>query len=232
MNESKTDMQEKSSAEKPRWPAGVRELMLLTNVLPLLHAVVCLNLMWQGQLVLALVCLYLVPPLLTRGWLKLRGIQSGVHSVTEKVFMTWWVTAQAQMIFNRLPFLEEMLRLVPGLYSLWMRLWGAKIGRLTFWGPHVRIVDRPLIIIGDDVVIGGGCQIGSHLLVRDESGAMTLQIAAVEIGEEALVGTYTMIGPGVVIEPRAEVRACAIIPQFNRWRGEKRLKPETAHHGE
>jgi len=232
MNESKTDMPGKSSAEHPPWPARLRGLMLLTNVLPLLHVVVCLALMWRGQFALALVCLYLVPPLLTRGWLKLRGIQPGVQTVTEKVFMTWWVTAQAQMIFNRLPFLEEVLRLVPGLYSLWMRLWGAQIGRLTFWGPNVRIVDRPLIIIGDDVVIGGGCQIGSHLLVRDESGAMRLQIAHVEIGAQALVGTYSMIGPGVVIEPQAEVRACAIIPPFNRWRGDKRVKPETAHHGE
>lgn len=156
----------------------------------------------------------------------LRSLPSGTISVAEPAFVTWWVSAQAQMIFNRLPMLEEVLRLVPGVYSLWLRLWGAQIGRLTFWGPHTRIVDRPLLIVGNDVVIGGGCQIGSHLLMRSETGMMTLQVAAVQIGDRALVGTYTLIGPGVVIEPDSEVRACAIVPPFNRWCGGKRVKPE------
>ena len=141
--------------------------------------------------------------------------------------MTWWITLQAQMIFNRLPWLEELLRLVPGLCSLWMRLWGARIGRLTFWGPGARIVDRPFVQIGNDVILGGGCQMGSHLLVKTADGGMNLTVAKVQIGDAAVVGTYALIGPGVQIEANADVRACAIVPPFNHWRGEKRIKPES-----
>ncbi len=226
MNMLKTPMQEKSSAEASAWPVRVRLVMLLTNPLPLLHVIACVWLGCRVSVLSALALLYLLPPLLTRFWLGFRGFPAGVIAASDPGFVTWWVSAQAQMIFNRLPILEEMLRLVPGLYSLWMRLWGARIGRLTFWGPHSRIVDRPLLIVGEDVVIGGGCQIGSHLLVRGEEGGMTLQVAPVEMGDRALIGTYAMIGPGVVIEPEAEVRACAIVPPFNRWRGDKRVKPE------
>jgi serine acetyltransferase len=227
MNESKIAMPEKSSADTAAWPVRVRLIMLTTNALPVIHAAFCVWLAWRVTVIGAVLLLYLLPPLLTRCWMMLRRLPAGTISASDPGFVTWWLSAQAQMIFNRLPMLEELLRLVPGLYSFWMRLWGAKIGRLTFWGPHTRIVDRPLLIVGDDVVIGGGCQIGSHLVVRGDSGMMTLQVAAVQIGDRALVGTYAMIGPGVIIEPDAEVRACAIVPPFNRWRGDKRVKPES-----
>lgn len=219
-------MQGKSFAEPTAWPMRVRIVMLLTNTLPMLHAALCVWVAFRISLIGALLILYLLPPILTRLWLILRALPPGTICLTDSAFVTWWVSAQAQMIFNRLPLLEEVLRVVPGLYSLWMRLWGAQIGRLTFWGPSTRIVDRPLLIVGDDVIIGGGCQIGSHLLARDKTGVMSLQLAAVKIGDRALVGTYSMIGPGVVIEADAQVRACAILPAFNHWRGDKRVKPE------
>ena len=83
------------------------------------------------------------------------------------------------MIFCRLPMLEEIMRLVPGLYSLWLRLWGARVGRLTYWGAGLRILDRSFLHIGDDVIFGAAVRLNPHVLTRNEQGEMELILAGI-----------------------------------------------------
>ena len=109
------------------WPIGLRIRMLLWNFLPLLHVCGVITCAWRFSIPLAIAGLYLFPPLLCRLILLLYPLNGGTYPSGSREFVSWWATAQTQMIFCRLPMLEELLRLVPGLYSMWLRLWWAKI---------------------------------------------------------------------------------------------------------
>jgi hypothetical protein len=201
--------------------------MLLWNFLPLAHAAAVVATTfyftspWRWAAPFAL--LYLLPPLLCRAVLIISPVAGGSHPVGSRTFAVWWATAQMQMLFNRLPMLEEILRLVPGLYSLWLRLWGAKIGRLTFWAPGVRILDRSFLRIGDDVVTGAGVRFNAHV-IEPVQGVPTLHLADVSIGNACQLGGYCLLTAGCQIDDRESVHAFALLPPFCRWTAGRRAK--------
>lgn len=41
--------------------------------------------------------------------------------------------------------------LIPGIFSCWLRLWGAKVGRDVYWTTRLEIADRSLLEIGDRI---------------------------------------------------------------------------------
>ncbi|MCX6953884.1 MAG: hypothetical protein NTV51_17175 [Verrucomicrobia bacterium] len=111
--------------------AGEKFLLLGLNAWPLVHALgaVAGAGLLPGSVGLrvaaVLVWLLVVPPLLGRLVLA-RGLPAGDFPVPSPTFFRWWATWQLQSLFNRLPWIEETLRLVPALYSGWLRLWGLR----------------------------------------------------------------------------------------------------------
>lgn len=164
----------------------------------------------------------LAPPLLSR-LVTGCGLPSGNCEVPSRVFFRWWTTWQLQMIFNRLPWIEEAMRLVPGFYSMWLRLWGARIGRLTLWSPGVRVYDRPLLRIGDDVVIGINARITGHLSHLDAEGHVRLALGAVTLDDRTSVGGSAFVGAGFVLESDQSTEALFLGMPFTRWRGGERV---------
>ena len=229
MNGSKFAASDPSSAGGPQsWPVRLRVWMLVWNYVPLLHLVAC------GWAVLAVPpgwgvgvlggMVYLLPPLLARVLMAAHPLVPGSHAVGSPVFLAWWATAQLQMLFCRVPVLEEALRLVPGLYSLWLRLWGARIGRFTFWAPGLRILDRSLLRVGDDVVFGAGVRINPHV-IDTVDGRQVLHLAAVEIGPRARIGGYALLTAGCCIPADAALKAFTLAPPFTTWHEGKRVRP-------
>src|SRR5205085_8003532 len=110
--------------------------------------------------------LLLVPPIVVR----LCGRVESREDVSSEspAFLRWWFTAQWQVIFNRLPWIEEMIRLVPGLYSTWLRLWGARVGKFVYWTPGLRILDRSFVDVGGRVVFGVGVRLNPHILMPND----------------------------------------------------------------
>jgi hypothetical protein len=228
MNEPKSDMPEKSSAGT--WPLRTRLVMVALNFLPLLHAAgvgACILALDGGwRIGAAVLVLFLLPPLIARMLLLVFPIPAGSHPVGSRAFLIWWASAQCQMLFCRFPFLEECLRLVPGLYSCWLRLWGAKIGRLTFWPPGLRILDRSLLRIGHDVVFGSGVRLNAHVIARDENtGELLLHLAEIEIGDGAHIGGYSLLTAGSIVERGEHLKAFSLSPPFTRWRDNRRTRP-------
>ena len=181
--------------------------MILMGYLPLLHlaAVVTVFILLDDQPAItrcsaSLATLYLLPALTVRFCLFIKPLPEGNHSVNSSAFLFWWFTAQWQIVFNRLPLLEELLRMVPGLYSAWLRLWGARIGKLVYWSPGVLLLDRPLVEIGDQVVFGSGVRINPHVILSGAYGP-TLAIARVRVGTRAMLGGYSLVMAGSVIQP-------------------------------
>ena len=116
--------------------------------------------------------------------------------------------------------LEEILRLVPGLYSLWLRAWGSRIGKLTYWAPQTIILDRGFLDIGDHVIFGAGVRINPHVMERDPDPV--LRLAPVKIGDRAMIGGYSLLTAGTEIADDEATRAFLISPPFSKWHKGKR----------
>lgn len=211
-----------------RWPLRTRLAMISLGFVPLLHVAVItlavLTVPGPARLAAFLGVLYLMPPLAVRLLLRLRPVAAGTHAAGSPVFLTWWATAQCQMIFCRLTFLEELLRLVPSLYSCWLRLWGARIGRLTFWSPGLRILDRSFLVVGDDVVFGAGVRLNPHVL-ETADGRPVLHLAPVTVGEKCHVGGYSLLTAGTVVPPGQSLKAFTLSPPFTHWKEGQRVRP-------
>lgn len=208
-----------------------RALMIALNFVPLLHAVFAGLLLllpllhWFARIGLALGFLYLAPPLAARLILSFFAFPEGRIAVGAKPFFGWWVLFQLQVVFCRLPALEELLRLIPGLYSQWLRLWGARIGRLTYWSPGTLITDRSFLCIGNDVVFGAGVRLNPHVLVKNSDGRMELLLATVKVGDRVVVGGYSLLTAGTEISSDQATRAFLISPPFSVWKEGKRIHP-------
>ena len=144
--------------------------------------------------------IYLLPPLAVR-LARPSAMTSVNYPLGSAGFLKWWYSSQWQVIYGRFPALEELLRTVPGLYSAWLRLWGAKIGAIVYWSPGIKIFDRPFLEIGDRVVIGADTKITPHYLARSADGEMELVLSTVSIGHDAMIGGSTLLPAGVHVDP-------------------------------
>lgn len=205
-------------------------LLLALNFIPLAHVslVVLLPLVisrsWPGRALTAIAALYLLPPLLALAARKSARVAEGQIPFGSKDFFTWWASLQLQMVFCRFPALEELLRLVPGLYSAWLRLWGARIGRLTFWSPGMLILDRSYVQIGDDVIFGAGVRINPHVLAKKSDDSFELLLGKVKIGDRASIGGYALITAGAEIGAGEVTDALLVLPPFSVFKDGKRIR--------
>ena len=212
--------------------AGLRALMVLFGFIPFLHLGASLVLLaapvafgtTYKMFLLGLGILYLAGPLVVRVTTLLAPVPHGRFDINSRPFLLWWFTAQWQVLFNRLPVLEELLRMVPGLYSLWLRCWGARVGRLVYWSPGLAILDRPLVEVGSRVVFGVGVRVNPHLLGPDAEagGRMILTVAPVRIGDDALVGGYSFLPPGAAVAAGEVLPGMKTMRMFTEWRDGKR----------
>jgi hypothetical protein len=179
------------------------------------------SLRWRGWIT-TVFCLYVVPPIGARLCRLVWRSPEGQVDIDSRGFLAWWMESQWQTIFNRLPLLEEGLRLVPGLYSCWLRLWGAEVGSLVYWSPGLRVADRRLIDVGSRVVFGAGVRVFGHMMIRDSGGKTTLLVAPVRVGTGAVVGGYSLLAPGVEIAAGELTPPIRGLGPFTEWRGGRR----------
>jgi acetyltransferase-like isoleucine patch superfamily enzyme len=178
---------------------------------------------WRGTgATLAVALLYLLPPLVAR-LASVRSLKPGRFDPETKAgrsaLLRWWWTAQVQTLFLRFPALEELLRLLPfGIYSAWLRLWGSRVGRLVYWAPGTVVLDRGLIDIGDHVVFGAGARLHPHVVIP-EAGRLILLLGPVTIGAGCLVGGFSLLLPGVTVEPGTVSPPFRHLRPFQTWPG-------------
>ena len=196
----------------------------LNVVAIIILAVLPATLDWPRWTMLAAVAWLLVaPPLVVRLTLLIRPLPRGDIPLDSAEFLRWWFTSQWQVIFNRLPWIEEMIRLVPGLYSTWLRLWGARVGPFVYWTPGLRILDRPLVDIGGRVVFGVGVRINPHIIMPDDVGALVLRLGTVRIGDDAMIGGYSILFAGCWIAPGEATPGKREHRPFTGWKNGRRF---------
>jgi hypothetical protein len=187
--------------------------------------VIVVNTLSRGLLTglaLAFAWIYLVPPLICRAVLLAFGRPSGPATPRSRSYRVWWLLLQLQIVFNRVPQLEELLRMVPGVYGFWLNLWGSKVSLMAYWSPGVLVTDRYLLRVGRGAVLGAGCMVGGHLVSRDAAGEYTLTVSEVTVEEGAIVGAHALIAPGCHIGAREVVPAGRSLGPFTRWKQGKR----------
>ena len=172
--------------------------------------------------------IYLFPPFLCRLFITIWGRPVGTVNSNTKIFLYWWFLTQLQILFVRLPFLEEILRFFPGLYSLWLNLWGAQVSLLTYWSPGVTLTDRYHLNIEKGVIIGGGCRLGAHIITFTNDNLQCLTLAPITIERHSVVGIHAAIGPGCRVYPQETVPAGKILKPFYQWKDGKIRRPENS----
>jgi len=199
-------------------------LFVLFNYLTFFLLILTLLIGMNIGIVWALATLYLFPPILARLVLLIFPIKNTHIPFGSAEFMTWWFLSSLQTIFSRFPFLEELLRSVPSLYSIWLRLWGAKIGKMTFWAPNTTILDRSFLEVGDFVSFGMGVRLNPHVIATNDEGERELLLASIVIGDHSLIGGYSLLTTGTEICPNETTNSFLRSPPFCTWKDKKRIK--------
>jgi hypothetical protein len=219
----------------------VRLGMVVLGFIPVLHLIATLLpsvLVATGRTGPAAACLtpailFLLPPLVVRASTWWSPLTSGRLEPGSRGFLHWWFAAQWQVIFTRLPMLEEMIRMIPGLYSMWLRLWGARVGSLVYWSPGVVILDRPLVRIGSRVILGVGARLAPHVLAPNGARRMALYLSPITIGDGALIGGYSVLLPGCEVAEGEVTPPFRTIHAFSRFANGRRMAgPDAMEHVE
>jgi len=142
--------------------------------------------------------LYGLPLIAYRIHARLHPTLEGVSYLKGEQYSSWWGSHQLQSIYIAFPLLESVLRLVPGAFSAWLRLWGSQIGAQVYWGSVGEIADRGLLKVGDRALIGHRVGLYSHI-IKPKKDNLLLYVKTIEIGADAFIGSGSYIAPGVVV---------------------------------
>lgn len=174
--------------------------------------------------VLLLFAIYLVPPLVLRILNRWAPIRPGVACIDGRKFCPWLAAHHIQAFYDALPYLESLLRVIPGFYSMWLRLWGSRVGYGVEWPVRMDVLDRNLMDIGNRVVFSREVELSAHARKKQEQGSRVL-VRPVRIGSYAFLGPGARVGPGAVVPHNANVPALAVVG-VNETFGEAVRHPE------
>lgn len=196
-----------------------KSLLFLVGLIPTMLIVLLVSLLIKcvieqsaAQALLFIAIIYLLPPMLWRLLRLFIPAKMGASYLgkNSKTVNGWFVSYQIQQIYNALPFLEALLKLIPGAYSAWLRLWGARIGKSVNWTCQSKIVDRPFIHIGDRCLIGNEAYLSAHAIKKKDDRYL-LYLKEITIGSDVVLSLQSIVGPGAVIGDRAFISARAAV---------------------
>ena len=155
--------------------------------------------------------LYLLPPIVLRILLRWAPIKAGVAEIGGKKFSPWLASHHIQAFYDALPYLESLLRVIPGFYSMWLRLWGSRIGYGVEWSVNASILDRNLMEIGNRVMFARQVELAAHVRRKTEGGGSRVLVRPVRIGSHAFLGAGARIGPGASVPANASIPPLAVV---------------------
>jgi hypothetical protein len=190
---------------------GVRTADLLAHWFPGAMVICMLTLLFQlvrrpsWPLFLVVVLIpYAVPLMLFRAICLFAPVREGSSVLAKDVWSSWFISYRLQLIYGYFPFLEGALLAIPGVFNLWLRAWGSRVGKRVFWAALVQVTDRGHLDIGDDVMFGNAVYLSPHVMQRRRARGV-LYVKRISVGAGAFVGAGVRMGPGVVVEPGALV---------------------------
>lgn len=221
-----TGLKKKPSTRQPKLTAFTLALNYLPVGLIFAGVLIAMSIPSAGgRTLFAVFWLYLFPPLFCRAVLAIYGRPHGRGLNQEaRAYKVWWFLTQFQVIFSRIPWLEEVLRLVPGAYSAWLNLWGSRVSLFAYWAPGARVVDRYLVVVERGAVIGNGSAITGHLGTLATDGSYTVDVASATVEAGAILGANSGLGPGCRIGSNEVLPAGRLLPPFSVWTDGRKIK--------
>lgn len=174
---------------------------------------------------LLLFVLYLLPPIVLRILLRWTPLQFGVSCIDGQKFCPWMAAHHIQAFYDALPYLESLLRVIPGFYSMWLRLWGSRVGYGVEWPVRIDVLDRNLMEIGNRVTFDREVELAAHVRQKQDGGGSRVLVRPVRIGGHAYIGAGARIGPGAIVPHNANVPALTVV-RVNETFGEAVRHPE------
>ena len=151
--------------------------------------------------------IYIVPLAVFHLHNKIYPLEEGTFSIV-KGYSPWFGTHMIQQNFISFKFAEEILRTIPGLFPLWLRAWGSRVGSNVYIAPHFEIADRSLMDIDDHAIFGYGVKVSSHVISPSrEHGGLKVYVRVVKVEKGGFVGAAARIAPGVHVKKGALVKA-------------------------
>lgn len=180
---------------------------------------------WSAMLVLFVI--YFLPPIVQRIVFRWSAIKPGVANIDGRTFSPWLASHNIQAIYDALPFLESLLRVFPGFYSMWIRMWGSRVGYGVEWPVRMDVLDRSLMDIGNRVVFSREVELAAHVRKKTDGGGSRVLVRSVRIGSYAFIGANARVGPGANVPSNANVPALAVV-DVNESYGDAKRHPEPA----
>jgi acetyltransferase-like isoleucine patch superfamily enzyme len=180
---------------------------------------------WAAMLVLFVI--YFLPPIVQRIVFRWAALKAGVAKIDGRTFSPWLASHHIQAIYDALPFLESLLRVFPGFYSMWLRMWGSHIGYGVEWPVRMDVLDRSMMDIGNRVVFAREVELAAHVRKKTDGGGSRVLVRGVRIGSYAFIGAGARLGPGANVPSNANVPALAVV-DVNESFGDAKRHPEPA----
>ena len=169
--------------------------------------------------------LYLFPPMLLRIVFRWAPLKHGILCIDGRGFCPWLASHNIQAFYDALPYLEALLRVIPGFYSMWLRMWGSRVGYGVEWPVRMDVLDRNLMDIGNRVVFSRDVELAAHVRQKLEGEGSRVLVRPVRIGSYAFIGARVRIGPGASVPSNANVPALAIVDVNEAFGETRRLHP-------
>lgn len=178
---------------------------------------------WSALLVLFVI--YAFPPMVLRIMFRWAPLKLGVSTIDGRSFNSWLAAHHIQAFYDALPYLESLLRVIPGFYSMWLRMWGSRVGYGVEWPVRMDVLDRNLMDIGNRVVFGREVELAAHVRQKQEDVGSRVLVRGVRVGSGAFIGAGALLGPGAAVPHGANVPAHAVVG-VNETFGEAVRHPE------
>ncbi len=168
---------------------------------------------WPSVLSAALLLfiVYVLPPIVLRIMLRWAPLQQGIACIDGRKFCPWLASHHIQAFYDALPYLESLLRVIPGFYSMWLRMWGSRVGYGVEWPVRIDVLDRNLMDIGNRVVFAREVELAAHVRQKMDGGGSRVLVRTVRVGSHAFLGAGVRVGPGASVPHNANVPALAVV---------------------
>jgi hypothetical protein len=182
---------------------------------------------WPSALtvILVLFIIYGLPPMVLRVLFRWAPLKLGVSAIDGRKFNSWLAAHHIQAFYDALPYLESLLRVIPGFYSMWLRMWGSRVGYGVVWPVRMDVLDRNLMDIGNRVTFEREVELAAHARQKMDGGGARVLVRPVRIGGYAFIGARVRVGPGASVPHNANVPAMAVVG-VNETFGETVRHPE------
>lgn len=175
--------------------------------------------------ILLLFILYVLPLTVQRVMFRWAPLKQGITAIDGATFSPWLASHHIQAFYDALPYLESLLRVIPGFYSMWLRMWGSRIGYGVVWPVRMDVLDRGLVDVGNRVTFDREVELAAHVRQKAEGGVARVLVRPVRVGAYSYLGASTRVGPGATVPHNANVPPMTVVG-VNETFGETVRHPE------